>query len=365
MSRKALILPPDYTAWLTSIKQRIAGARQRALLAANAEQIRLYHNLGHDILERQSREGWGTKVIDRLSADLRAAFPDMKGLSTSNLKYMRFFAQECPDRQIGQQSADQLPWFHIVTLLTRLSDPVLRDWYAREALEKSWRRDNLIVQIKNQLHLRQGRAVSNFSHRLPSTEAGLASQILKDPYHFDFLGLGDEAHERDIENALIRHITRFLLELGAGFAFVGKQFRLEIAGDEFFIDLLFYHTRLKCYVVVELKSHAFKPEHAGQLNFYLSAVDAQIRAPDDKPSIGLLLCKTQNRLVAEYSLSGIDKPIGVAEYQLVRALPEPLDTCLPSIEELEAGLSRDLNKEASPRVLSAPAKFTPKPRKKR
>ncbi len=270
----------------------------------------------------------------------------MKGLSTSNLKYMRFFAQECPDRQIGQQSADQLPWFHIVTLITKISDPALRDWYARSALENSWPRETLVIHIKNQLHVRQGAAVTNFAKRLPPPQAGLAGQMLKDPYRFDFLGLGDEAHERDIENALIRHITRFLLELGAGFAFVGRQFRLEVAGDEFFIDLLFYHTRLKCYVVVELKAHAFKPEHAGQLNFYLSAVDAQIKASDDKPTIGLLLCRTQNRLVAEYALSGIDKPIGVAEYQLVRALPQPLDTSLPSIEEIEAELSRDLSEES-------------------
>jgi len=348
MSGTRLILPPDYADWLTGLKQRIRSARQRALLAANEEQIRLYHDIGREILDRQGQQGWGTKVIDRLSADLRAAFPDMRGLSTSNLKYMRFFAQECPDRRIGQQSADQLPWFHIVTLVTKLSDPALRDWYAREALEQSWPRDTLVIQIKNQLHLRQGAAVTNFEKRLAPPQAGLAAQILKDPYHFDFLGLGDEAHERDIENALIRHITRFLLELGAGFAFVGRQFRLEVAGDEFFIDLLFYHTRLKCYVVVELKAHAFKPEHAGQLNFYLSTVDAQIKADDDKPTIGLLLCRSQNRLVAEYALSGIDKPIGVAEYQLVRALPKPLDTSLPSIEEIEAELSRDLDQEEQP-----------------
>ncbi len=373
MSKGALILPSDYAEWLASVKQRISGARQRALLSANAEQIRLYHDVGCDILERQSREKWGAKVIGHLSADLRAAFPDMKGFSASNLKYMKVFAQECPDRRfvqpsaaqlavlvgqqtaaqlvtpaIGQQTADQLPWFHIVTLLTKLKSPELREWYAREAITASWPRDTLAIQIKNQLHLRQGAAVTNFTDRLPISEAGLATQILKDPYHFDFLGLGDEAHERDIENALIRHITRFLLELGAGFAFLGKQFRLEVAGDEFFIDLLFYHTRLKCYVVVELKAQAFKPEHAGQLNFYLSAMDAQIKAPDDKPTIGLLLCKTKNRLVAEYALSGIDKPIGVADYQLVRALPEPLDTCLPSIEELESELSRDLDTEEQP-----------------
>ena len=348
-SRSAgLALPVDYGSWLTSLKQRIQSARQRALLAANHEQIRLYHDIGREILERQGKQGWGAKVIDRLSADLRAAFPEMKGLSTSNLKYMRFFALACPNFRIGQQSADQLPWFHIVTLITKLSDDSLRDWYAREAIERSWPRETLAIQIKNQLHIRQGAAVTNFEKRLDAPQAGLAAQILKDPYHFDFLGLADEAHERDIENALIRQITRFLLELGAGFAFVGRQFRLEVAGDEFFIDLLFYHTRLKCYVVVELKAHAFKPEHAGQLNFYLSAVDAQIKADDDKPTIGLLLCRTQNRLVAEYALSGIDKPIGVAEYQLLRALPEPLDASLPSIEEIEAELSRDLGEEAQP-----------------
>jgi predicted nuclease of restriction endonuclease-like (RecB) superfamily len=342
MKKTDLILPTDYADWLNDLKRRIAGARQRALLSANKEQIQLYYEIGRDILERQSREGWGAKVIDHLSSDLRAAFPDMKGLSSSNLKYMRFFAQECPAGLIGQQSADQLPWFHIVTLITGLADPILREWYAREAIQQSWPRETLKIQIKNQLHRRQGAAVTNFERQLSPPQAGLASQILKDPYHFDFLGLGDEAHERDIENALIRHITRFLLELGAGFAFLGRQFRLEVAGDEFFIDLLFYHTRLKCYVVVELKAQAFKPEHAGQLNFYLAAVDAQIKAPDDRPTIGLLLCKTQNRLVAEYALSGINKPIGVAEYELVRALPEPLDTCLPSIEELETELSRGL-----------------------
>lgn len=387
--KPTLPLPADYGHWLASLKSRIQGARQRALLSANAEQIRLYHDIGRDILERQSREGWGAKVIDQLSTDLRAAFPDMKGLSSRNLKYMKFFAEHCPARQfeqqtaapiaspqIGQQTAaqllaspghgqrsadqlasppaisptlpDQLPWFHIVTLLTKLADPALRDWYARQAIQHAWPRDTLTVQIKNQLHRRQGLAVTNFDQRLSPPQAGLATEILKDPYHFDFLGLGDEAHERDIENAIIRHITRFLLELGAGFAFVGRQFQLVVGGDEFFLDLLFYHTRLKCYVVVELKAQAFKPEHAGQLNFYLSAVDAQVKAPDDKPTIGLLLCKTQNRLVAEYSLSGIDKPIGVAEYQLVRALPEPLDTNLPSIEEIEAELSRDLEQEEQP-----------------
>jgi predicted nuclease of restriction endonuclease-like (RecB) superfamily len=342
MTRNPLALPADYAAWLTDLKGRIQGARQRAALAANSEQIGLYHDLGREILERQEQQGWGARVIDRLSADLREAFPDMKGLSASNLKYMRFFAQECPDRRIGQQSADQLPWFHIVTLLTRVRDPSLRAWYATAAVEHAWSRDALTVHIKTELHRRQGAAITNFAQRLPPAEADLAAQILKDPYHFDFLGLGAEAHERDIERALIRHVTRFLLELGAGFAFVGRQYRLEVGGDEFFIDLLFYHTRVKCFVVVELKAQPFRPEHTGQLSFYLAAVDAQVKAEDDKPTIGLLLCREKNRLVAEYALSTTTSPIGVAEYQLVRALPAPLDTSLPTIEEIEAELSRDL-----------------------
>lgn len=353
MRKNAITLPADYANWLVSLKRRIAGARQQALLAANEEQIRLYYDIGLEILERQTRDGWGSKVIEHLSLDLRAAFPDMKGFSVRNLHYMRLFAEQCPElqfvqrsaAQIGKQSAAHLPWFHIVILITKISDFALREWYAHEAIQQAWSRDTLAVQIKNQLHLRQGAAVTNFDQRLVPPQAGLAVAILKDPYHFDFLGLGAEAHERDIENALIRHITRFLLELGAGFAFVGRQFRIEVDGDEFFIDLLFYHIRLKCYVVVELKATAFKPEHAGQLNFYLAAVDAQIKAPDDKPTIGLLLCKTKKRLVAEYALSGIDKPMGVAEYQLVRSLPEPLDTCLPSIEALETELSRELDQE--------------------
>ena len=337
-----LPIPADYAAWLADLKSRIAGARSRAALAANAQQIHLYHDLGRDILARQGREGWGAKVIDRLSADLRAAFPDMKGLSTRNLMYMRDFAEAYPDSAIVQQVAAQLPWFHIVTLITQVSDPALRAWYAHEAVAHAWSRDTLTSQIRSQLHLRQGAALTNFDRRLPATQAGLADAVLKDPYHFDFLGLGNEAHERDIEQALVRHITRFLLELGQGFAFLGRQVRLEVDGDEFFLDLLFYHTRLKCHVVVELKATAFKPEHAGQLNFYLAAVDAQMKAPDDRPTNGLLLCKTKKRLVAEYALSGMDKPIGIAEYQLVKALPEPLDTCLPSIEALEAELSPDV-----------------------
>lgn len=333
------VLPNDYADWLQHLKQDIKRAQQRAALAVNAELVQLYGRIGRDILQRQTQQGWGAKVIDRLARDLKDAFPEMRGWSSSNLKYMRFFAQHCPNNLIGQQPADQLPWFHIVILLTKLDDAAEREWYAVQTVQQGWSRTTLELNIKNRLHQRLGGAVSNFVARLSAPDSELAHDTLKDPYLFDFLGLGDDAHEREIESGLIRHITNFLLELGAGFAFVGRQFRLEVAGDEFFIDLLFYHTRLKCYVVVELKATAFKPEHAGQLNFYLAAVDAQIKAPDDKPTIGLLLCKKQNRLVAEYALSGMEKPIGVAEYQLLRDLPENLGKSLPSIEEIERELA--------------------------
>ncbi|MGP5486382.1 PDDEXK nuclease domain-containing protein [Pseudomonas helleri] len=336
-------LPEGYADWVTQLKGDITQARQRAALAVNAELVQLYHRIGGEIQQRQEAHGWGAKVIERLARDLKDAFPDMKGWSASNLKYMRFFAQHCPDRQFGQQPADQLPWFHVVTLLTKLDSPAEREWYAQQTVVDGWSRSTLELNIKSRLQQRQGSAVTNFVTRLPAADSALAQETLKDPYLFDFLGLGHDAQEREIEAGLIRHITRFLLELGAGFAFVGRQFRLEVGGDEFFIDLLFYHTRLKCYVVVELKATAFKPEHAGQLNFYLAAVDAQIKAEDDKPTIGLLLCKQQNRLVAEYALSGIDKPIGVAEYQLLRDLPEKLGRNLPSIAEIEAELASELN----------------------
>ena len=334
------LIPADYAQWLETVKGRIAAARSRAALAVNAELIRLYHGIGRDILERQTRNAWGSKVINRVADDLKAAFPDMKGFSASNVKYMRYFAEHCPDRQFGQQPADQLPWFHIVTLLTKAPPPE-REWYASRAVAQGWSRLTLERHIETRLHTRQGAAISNFARQLPPPASALAQETLKDPYLFDFLGLADDAHERDIENALIRHITRFLIELGSGFAYVGRQYRLEVAGDEFFIDLLFYHTRLKCYVVIEVKGGKFKPEHVGQLNFYLSAVDAQVKAADDKPSIGLLLCKKQNRLVAQYAVNDVNKPIGIAEFDLLRDLPAPLAENLPSIEEIEAELANE------------------------
>lgn len=337
--KETLTLSVDYKQWLEQIKKRVIQARLRATLAVNAELVSLYWQIGQEILQRQHKQGWGAKVIDRLSRDLRIAFPDVKGFSARNLKYMRSFAEIWPDIEFVQQVAAQLPWFHLCTLIDKVKDPAQREWYLQQAISNGWSRSTLEAQIKSNLFMRQGRAVTNFLSRLPSPTSQLAQETLKDPYVFDFLNLGNEAQEREIERALVQHITRFLLELGRGFAYIGRQYRLEINGDEFFIDLLFYHTRLKCYIVIELKAGAFKPEHAGQLNFYLAAVDAQVKAPDDNPTIGLLLCKTKNRLVAEYALSGIDKPIGIAEYELVRALPETFLTDLPTVEQLESELS--------------------------
>ncbi|MGY8525657.1 PDDEXK nuclease domain-containing protein [Paracidovorax citrulli] len=331
----------DYTNWLASLKARVEQARQRAALSVNRELVTLYWQIGKDILARQAELGWGSRVVDRIARDLRAAFPDMKGFSPRNLKYMRALAEAWPEQEFVQQAAAQLPWFHLCTLLDKVKTNELREWYASAAVEHGWSRSILVMQIETGLHERQGRAVTNFSERLPPAQSDLARASLKDPYIFDFLGLGEAAQERDVEAALTRHITRFLLELGAGFAFVGRQYRLEVGGDEFFIDLLFYHLKLRCYVVVELKTTPFRPEYAGQLNFYLSAIDAQVKASEDEPTIGLLLCKENNRLVAEYALRGIAKPMGVAEYQLLREVPAPLTPNLPSIAEIEAELAAD------------------------
>ncbi|KVG69804.1 PDDEXK nuclease domain-containing protein [Burkholderia ubonensis] len=332
----------DYRSWLTDLKQRVEHARQRAAASANRELVTLYWQIGRDILERQQLQGWGAKVIDQLARDLKDAFPDMRGFSPRNLKYMRALAQAWPAPEFVQQPAAQLPWFHLCTLLDKVKDPADRDWYAGKSLEHGWSRNVLAMQIDTQAHTRAGSAVTNFDARLPPPQSDLAREALKDPYVFDFLGLTEDAQERDIEQALTRHITRFLLELGAGFAFVGRQYRLEVGGDEFFIDLLFYHLKLRCYVVVELKATPFRPDYAGQLNFYLSAVDAQLRAPEDQPTIGLLLCRERNRLVAEYALRGMANPMGVAEYQLLRQIPKSLESGLPSIDRIEAELRPDL-----------------------
>jgi len=341
MSGESIALTPTpagYADWLAELKTRIHSAQQRATLAVNRELVLLYWQMGRDILARQAQQGWGAKVIERLAHDLRTAFPEMKGFSPRNLKYMRAFAEAWPDEQIVQQAAAQLPWFHLCTLLDKLKTRTERDWYLAKAIEHNWSRNVLVMQIETRLHERSGTAVTNFAASLPKPQSDLALESIKDPYRFDFLGLGDAAQEREVEHALVKHVTEFLLELGAGFAFVGRQVLLDVGGDEFFIDLLFYHLKLRCYVVIELKTGKFKPEHLGQLGFYLTAVDRQVKTEHDNPTIGLLLCKSKNKVVAEYALGDKTQPMGIAEYKLAESLPAELQTSLPSIEQIEREL---------------------------
>ncbi len=298
----------------------------------------LYWQIGRDILVRQAEQGWGAKVIDRLAHDLRTAFPTMKGFSPRNLKYMRAFAEAWPDTEFVQAVLAQLPWYHQLALLDKLRSPEIRRWYAVKAIEHNWSRNVLAMQIETRLHERSGMAVTNFETSLPKPQSDLALESIKDPYRFDFLGLTDEAQEREVEHALVKHVTEFLLELGAGFAFVGRQVLLDVGGDEFFIDLLFYHLKLRCYVVIELKAGKFKPEHLGQLGFYLTAIDRQVKSEHDNPTVGLLLCKSKNKVVAEYALGDTTQPMGIAEYKLLESLPAELQTSLPSIEQIEREL---------------------------
>lgn len=343
----------DYNALLHELKERIQAAQVRAALAINRELVLLYWQIGRDILTRQQQQGWGAKVIDRLAKDLRKEFPEMKGFSPRNLKYMRSFAETYPDFAIVQEVLAQITWYHNIALMEKLKSPDERLWYAQRTLEHGWSRNVLVYQIESQLYQRLGGAVTNFDRALPPPQSDLAQQLIKDPYHFDFLNLGTEAQERDLENALVNHIREFLLELGVGFAFVGSQYRLVVGGEEFYIDLLFYHLRLRCYVVIDLKMTEFKPEFSGKMNFYVSAVDDLLRHPDDQPTIGIILCKSKNKAVAEYALRDVNKPIGVSTHQLSNPLPKPLQESLPTIEQLEMELNivaatvETMNAEAS------------------
>ena len=332
----------SYAVFLSNLKKRIQQDRLRVVLASNVALVNLYWDIGQGIIKKQEEEGWGAKVIDRLSMDLGQLFPDMKGFSPRNLKYMRAFASAWPKRAIVQEVLAQITWYHNVALLDKLDDAKNRIWYARKTVELGWSRNILAIQIDLQLHKRQGKAVSNFSVVLPPVDSDMAQQIFKDPYVFDFLGTGDARREAELEQGLINHIQKFLLELGSGFAFVGRQVHLELGESDFYIDLLFYHLKLRCYVVIELKAVEFDPGHVGKLNMYLSAVDDILRHADDKPTIGLLLVRKKNKLVAEYALRGFKKPIGVAQWetQITRALPKTLKTILPTIEEIEKEFSK-------------------------
>ena len=336
-------VPLDYAVWLADLKARIHQERLRVVLASNAVMVLLYWDLGRSILEKQDAQGWGTRVIDRLSADLREAFPEMKGFSPRNLKYMRAFAAAWPERQIVQEVLAQLSWYHQIALLEKLDGPELRLWYAAKALEYGWSRNILAFQIQAQAHRRQGRAQTNFPATLPPPDSDMAVQIFKDPYLLDFLGTDAPRREAELEQGLVAHIQKFLLELGQGFAFVGRQVHLEIGDDDFYLDLLFYHLKLRRYVVIELKARKFQPGDGAQLGMYMTAVDRLLCHPDDKPTLGLLLVREKNRVLVEYALGGNTKPIGVAEWetQLTHSLPKDLQASLPTIEQIEAELSRD------------------------
>ncbi len=345
MTDTGALIPEGYDEFLRGLKERIRTAQVRAALAVNRELVLLYWRIGQDILERQRQSGWGSKVIDRLAADLRSAFPEMSGFSPRNLKYMRAFAEAWPDEDFVQQVAAQLPWFHNCTILDKLKNLAERIWYAQQTIENGWSRNILIHQIESNLFHRKGKAITNFDRTLPAPQSELAQQIIKDPYNFDFLSLGSEAKERDLERGLIAQLQKFLLELGVGFAFVGSQYPLEVDGEDFFIDLLFYHLKLRCFVVIDLKMDQFRPEYAGKMNFYLSAVDDLLKHSSDQPSLGIILCKTNKKMVVEYALRDTSKPLGVAEYRITAALPERLKGNLPSIEDLEAELSETDNLE--------------------
>lgn len=334
-------LPASYAATLQEIKSHLRSARVRAILAANPIVIEAYWHTGKIILARQQEAAWGAKVIDRLAADLKAAFPGMGGLSRRNLFSMRNLAECFPDGPIVQQPVAQLPWGHVVAITQRVKAPAAREFYIRETLAQGWSRSTLETQIQNQLHLRAGKAQNNFALTMPPADSDLASQLFKDPYLFDFLGTADPRREAELEQALVDHIQKFLLELGTGFAFVGRQVPLEVGGEDYPLDLLFYHLKLRRYVVIELKARAFTPGDVGQLNLYLSAVDDLLRHPDDQPTIGLLLCRHKNKLVAEYALRGLDQSIAVAEWQtrLTASLPKELRGSLPTIAEIEAELA--------------------------
>ena len=372
---------------LTDIKARIRQAQNRAIMAANTELVRLYWDIGRMVSAKQAAEGWGTAVIARLAKDLRSDIPDIKGFSERNVRRMIQFYKayqnlfeiwprsvaklggdmaepEIRPRPVAERTAvdtvpaagddandskaqqiiARLPWAHNVILIQKIKERAIRYWYARQALEEGWSRDTLAMMIQSKAHERQGTAVTNFHRHLAHPQARLAQETLKDPYIFDFLTLEQPFHERELETSLVAHLERFLLELGAGFSFVGRQVHLDVAEDDFYVDLLFYHLRLRCFVVVDLKVGPFKPEYAGKVNFYCNVVDEHMRHHSDNPTIGLILCQDKKKVVAEYTLRGMTKPIGVSEYELTRTLPEELKSALPTIEEIEAELEENLNR---------------------
>jgi predicted nuclease of restriction endonuclease-like (RecB) superfamily len=370
----------QYSELLTQIKTRVRRAQIKATLSANAEMILMYWDIGRMIHERQSSEGRGASVIPRLSRDLHNELPEVKGFSERNIKRMLRFYREYSDRlslvpqavaQLQQaeneahakvpqtvallagsrQLADlsqlvaKIPWGHNFMLMEKIKDLPTRLWYMEQTIQNGWSRDTLGLMIKSALHERQGKAVTNFDDHLLPPQSDLARQLLKDPYIFDFLTLTEPFEERELEVSLVKHLEKFLLELGQGFAFVGRQYHLEVSNKDFYLDLLFYHLKLRCFVVIDLKKGDFKPEYAGKMNFYCSVVDEKLKHENDQPTIGMILCQDKDKVLAEYALRDIHKPIGVSDYELTRALPDDLKSSLPSIEEIEAELSEETGEE--------------------
>lgn len=351
------IIDNEYKKWLFELKSKIRSSQIKASIAVNAALINFYWELGKMIAEKQETATWGNKLIDQLSLDLKEEFPTMTGFSSRNLKYCRSFynfyknalmqqpvAQlQNPNAPFGQQLVAQLneelltqiPWGHHIYIFTKSENVEQAQFYIQQTIENVWSRDTLALQIKSQLFERQGKSITNFRYTLPEPLSDLAQQTLKDPYVFDFVSMTPKMKERDLERQLVAQISKFLLELGKGFAFVGQQYPLEIGDKEYFLDLLFYHIKLKCYVVIELKNTAFIPEYTGKMNFYLSAVDTLLKQEDDKPTIGILLCRDKNNIEAEFALRDINKPIGISEFSFTEILPEELKSSLPTIEEIE------------------------------
>ncbi len=346
-----LHLDKDYAAFFDALRKRLKDAQVRAARVVNTQVLEFYWQLGRDILQMQTvKPQWGQKLLTQLSHDLQAYAPGVSGFSKRNLEYMRLLATIYPIlEEFTQQPAAQLPWSQIQLLLDKFKDdPVRREWYAKQAFLYGWSRPSLNTHIKSELYERQGledNKSSNYREQLPSPQSDLAHELLKNPYNFDFLTISKEAHEREIEKALVTHVRDFLLELGAGFSFVGTQVPLEIDGEAFFIDALFYHLKLRSFVVCEIKAKKFKPADLGQLSFYLAAVDQTLRHPQDNPTIGILLCESRSKIIAEYALKNINAPIGVSEYKLAKSLPKELKTSLPTIEEIENELNEVNSKE--------------------
>ncbi len=335
-------LDDAYLNFLQEVKQKILQAQTKSVSAVNQQLVILYWELGNDLLSKQKKLGWGAGVTTQLSKDLKIAFPNVKGFSKRNLDYMKKFASLYPDRQILQQAVAKIGWSHNTVLIHKCKTQKERIWYAQKALEHGWSRNMMVHHIEMNLFGREGKAITNFSNTLPTPQSDLAQQSLKDPYIFDFLTMSQGAREKDLEDQLVQHITKFLLELGAGFSFLGRQYAVSVGKEDYYIDLLFYHIKLRCYVVMELKVGNFKPEYAGKMNFYLSAVDDILKTEHENPSIGIILCKNKENIVVEYALKNTSSPIGVSEYKLMEAIPDNLQSSLPTIEDFEREL-KNLN----------------------